>query len=109
MDHYKHGVLSGSLQGADSINRRRRLAHQQTADVVPRLDSVGYGAPDRQPKAVVRVDGMSQRTHSISPSAPPWSGGKTARRLSPSRFAEREQEPLLTPGLAKSQRIGALH
>ncbi len=103
------GVLGRRLQAAHSMDRQRRLVHQQTADVVPRLDSLGYGAPSKQPPTAYREGGVSRRTGSIRASAPPWSGGPSTRRLSPSRFAEREQEPLLAPGLAKSQRIGAMH
>lgn len=101
------GVLGRRLQAAQSMDRRRRLVHQQTADVVPRLDSIGYGAPAGQLTAA--LGGVSRRNGSIRASAPPWSGGPSTRRLSPSRFAEREQEPLLASGFDKSQRIGAMH
>ena len=103
------GILGRRLQASQSMDRRRRLVHQQTTDVVPRLDSLGYGSPSKQPAATVRGEGVSGRSGFIRASAPPWSGGLSARRLSPSRFAEREQEPLLAPGFGKSQRIGALH
>lgn len=103
------GILGRRLQASQSMDRRRRLVHQQTTDVVPRLDSLGYGSPSKQPAATVRGEGVSGRSGSIRASAPPWSGGPSARRLSPSRFAEREQEPLLAPGFGRSQRIGALH
>ena len=98
------------LQSAQSVdNRRGRLAHQRTADVVPRLDSLGYGAPVKQilPSA---SGSLGRRGQMGRASAPPWTAaGQSGRRLSPSRFAEREQEPLLAPGLAKSQRIGAMY
>jgi len=103
------GVLGRRLQAAQSMDRRRRLVHQQTADVVPRLDSIGYGAPAGQPTAALGGLGVSRRNGSIRASAPPWTGGPSTRRLSPSRFAEREQEPLLASGFNKSQRIGAIH
>lgn len=103
------GVLGRRLQAAQSMDRRRRLVHQQTTDVVPRLDSLGHGSPSKQPTATVRREGVTRRSGSIRASAPPWSGGPSARRLSPSRFAEREQEPLLASGFGRSQRIGALH
>lgn len=103
------GVLGRRLQAAQSMDRRRRLVHQQTADVVPRLDSIGYGAPAGQPTAALGGLGVSRRNGSIRASAPPWTGGPSTRRLSPSRFAEREQEPLLASGFNKSQRIGAMH
>ena len=103
------GILGRRLQASQSMDRRRRLVHQQTTDVVPRLDSLGYGSPSKQPAATVRGEGVSGRSGSIRASAPPWSGVPSARRLSPSRFAEREQEPLLASGFGRSQRIGALH
>ena len=92
-----------------SGDRRSRLVHQRTADVVPRLDSLGYGAPVKQMLPNARST-LGRRGQAGRASAPPWTaGGQSSRRLSPSRFAEREQEPLLAPGLAKSQRIGAVH
>ena len=103
------GVLGRRLQAVRSMDRRRTLVHQQTADVVPRLDSIGYGAPAGQPTAALGGLGVSRRNGSIRASAPPWTGGPSTRRLSPSRFAEREQEPLLASGFNKSQRIGAMH
>ncbi len=103
------GVLGRRLQAAQSMDRRTRLVHQQTADVVPRLDSIGYGAPAGQPTAALGGLGVSRRNGSIRASAPPWTGGPGTRRLSPSRFAEREQEPLLASDFNKSQRIGAMH
>lgn len=107
-----HGMYQQQqhLQSAQSMdNRRGRLAHQRTADVVPRLDSLGYGAPVKQmlPSASGTLGRRGQMGRA---SAPPWTAaGQSGRRMSPSRFAEREQEPLLAPGLAKSQRIGALY
>ena len=99
----------GHLQSARSTDRQSRLVHQRTVDVVPRLDSLGYGAPVKQMLPSARST-LGRRGQIGRASAPPWTaGGQSGRRLSPSRFAEREQEPLLAPGLAKSQRIGALH
>lgn len=108
--HGMHQQQQQHLQSAQSgDNRRGRLVHQRTADVVPRLDSLGYGAPGKQ--MLPSVSGtMGRRGQMGRASAPPWTAaGQSGRRLSPSRFAEREQEPLLAPGLAKSQRIGAMY
>ena len=99
------------LQSAQSMDRRSRLVHQRTVDVVPRLDSLGYGAPGKQMLPSARST-LGQRGQTGRASAPPWTaGGQSGRRLNSSRFAEHEQEPLLAPGLklGKSQRIGAVH
>ena len=104
-----NGVSQRQLQSAQSVDRRSRLVHQRTVDVVPRLDSLGYGAPVKQMLPSARST-LGRRGQIGRASAPPWTaGGQSGRRISPSRFAEREQEPLLAPGLAESQRIGALH
>ena len=109
VDDASNEVSGRRLQPAASMDRRRRLVHQRTADVVPRLDSMGYGAPVKQMLPSAR--GTQGRTGQPGrASAPPWTGGgQSGRRLSPARFAEREQEPLLPPGLAHTQRIGAMH
>lgn len=107
MDEQRTGVSSRRLQAARSVGRQRRLMHQRTADVVPRLDSLGYGASGKQVLSSRRST-LGRRGQSGRASAPPWTAGGQSR-LSPSRFAEREQEPLLEPGLAQSQRIGAVH
>lgn len=102
-------VSSRRLQAAHSVDRQRRLMHQRTADVVPRLDSLGYGVSGKQVLSSRRST-LGRRGQSGRASAPPWTAGRqSSHRLSPSRFAEREQEPLLDPGLAGSQRIGAVH
>lgn len=109
MENQHSGVSSRRLQAAHSMDRQRRLMHQRTADVVPRLDSLGYGVSGKQVLSSRRSI-LGRRGQSGRASAPPWTaGGQSSRRLSPSRFAEREQEPLLDPGLAGSQRIGAVH
>ena len=108
-DADRYGGSGGRSQAQQSMDRQRRLAHQRTVDVVPRLDSLGYGAPAKQPLPV-REGTLGRRGQSSRASAPPWTaGGHSNRRLSPSRFAEREQEPLLASGFARSQRIGAMH
>ena len=109
IEDQRHGESSRRLQAAQIVDRQRRLMHQRTADVVPRLDSLGYGASGKQVLSSRRST-LGRRVHSGRASAPPWTpGGRSNRGLSPSRFAEREQEPLLEPGLAGSQRIGAVH
>ena len=107
-------VLGERLQAAQSIDGRRRRSHpdgqQGLENVVPRLDS-GYSPMVRvkQPLPNLRQGLTGRRSQSVRSSTPPWTAGTSGRRLSPSRFAEREQEPLLESGLARSQRIGALH
>ena len=108
-DNDRYNGPGGRSQAGHSVDRQRRLTHQRTADVVPRLDSVGYGTPAKQ-SLPVREDTLGRRGQSSRASAPPWTVGRhSTRRLSPSRFVEREQEPLLAPGFAQSQRIGAMH
>ena len=105
----RSGGPDRSLQGARSMDRHRRLVRQKTADVVPCLDSLSYGPAAKQ-ALPVREGTLGRRGQSSRASAPPWTAaGLSTHRLSPSRFAEREQEPLLAPGLGQSQRIGAVH
>ena len=106
-------MLGERLQAAQSIDggrRRRSPVQQGVENVVPRLDS-SYSPMVRvkQPMPSLKQGLTGRRSQSVRSSAPPWTAGTSGRRLSPSRFAEREQEPLLESGLARSQRIGALH
>ena len=99
-------VSSAGLLGKRIMDRRRALAHQQTAYAIPRLDTLGYGPPPKRP---LRGASADLRGLSIRATAPTWSGTASTRHLAPPSSAEHEQEPLLPPGLAMSQRIGAMH
>lgn len=79
------GVPSKRLQAAQSIARRTQLRHQQTADVVPRFDSMQHWSPAKQPwgQSAEAADSMQYRVQAKQPLAQP--------DVQPVDVADREQ------------------
>lgn len=97
------GLLGKRLTAAHSLARRRRLQHQQTADVVPRLDSVqrvGLGKQPMQPQ-LWNADTIN-RVQYVGIKQPVLDS--TGEQDDSRQHADQNEQPAAEPALGGAQR-----
>lgn len=85
------GILGKRLQAAQSIARRNRLQHQQTAEVVPRFDSVQYSRQAKQ--SIAQSADVVDRMQYVGQSQQPIAEATSTSGEDSRQYGEQSEQP----------------